>query len=69
MVVAHDGCVRERGKYEVGCKIVLACGAGIHWVGAVLLLSDHLDTTSTWEYAPRAVHLIASSLLQLLQQI
>ena len=69
MMVALYWCVRRQRKYEVGCKVGLACGAGLHWIGAVLLLSDHLATSSTWEYAPGALHLIASSLLQRLLQI
>ena len=43
----------------------LLTGAAIHWVGAALILMDHLDDTSTWQYTPTSRMLeIASSVLQ-----
>ena len=63
----HRPC-HYRGDGErrtFACRMGLLTGAAIHWVGAALILMDHLDDTSTWQYTPTSRMLeIASSVLQ-----
>ena len=58
--------MEEDARYARACRMGLLAGAAIHWIGAAVLLMDHLDTTSTWQYAPAAVRAIASAVLQII---
>jgi hypothetical protein len=51
-------------RLAYACRLWLLAGAGIHWVAAALILSDHLNTTSNWQYAPRMISAIARAFLQ-----
>ena len=46
-------------RYASGCRIALAVGAGVNWIGALLFVSDGWQKTSSWEYSPRLVKAIA----------
>jgi hypothetical protein len=42
----------------------LLAGAAIHWVGAAILLLNHLDTASTWQYASPSSREVAIAVLR-----
>jgi hypothetical protein len=44
-------------RYARSCRLALACGAAINWIGALLVLGD--TGTIPWDYSPRFVKAIA----------
>jgi hypothetical protein len=61
--------MEQDARYAFACRMCLLAGAAIHWVGAAVLLLDHLDTTSTWQYAPPAIREVANALLHFLARV
>ena len=64
MCVAILRVMVNDARYALPCRLGLLTGAAIHWIAAALVLSDHLNTTSTWQYAPRMVREIARAVVQ-----
>ena len=43
-------CMNDDAYYLRQCKLSLLVAAAVHWIGAAMLLSNHLNDESTWQY-------------------
>ena len=63
--VARESSIKNEAGYAYGCRIGLAVAAGVHWVGAFLMMSNRFSTASGWEYS-RSVRQLAAAVIEAL---
>ena len=55
--------MNDDAYYLRRCKLSLLAAAAIHWIGAAMLLSSHLNDESTWQYSGRSIRRLAAAAL------
>ena len=65
MLVARERSMNNEARYAYGCRIGLAVAAGVHWVGALLIMSNRFSTVSGWEYS-KSVRQLAAAVIEAL---
>jgi hypothetical protein len=65
MLVARAERMDNEARYAYTCRVVLAAAAGVHWVAALMMMSDRFNTVSGWEYS-RSVRRLAAGIIQAL---
>ena len=54
--------MNDDAYYLRRCKLSLLVAAAVHWIGAAMLLSNHLNDESTWQYS-RSIRRLAAAAL------